>query len=214
MSITLLLLISCILTCPLEGQSSDSLILSIKGSYCNQHTAVGYGMIIIFEDDPSKCDPLKGYVPIDDQIKHFKEALAAAVIDTHSFSKYSYAPQYYKSYPLSYGSKIERKYLLSRLTPEEVRKVNSISKQHFATIESTVLEYEDTRPQLDQAINAFNHSKTKADKIAYALNMHVDKIIKIDDVYSGPPYKEIEGRFAYIDKHCYNMYVTYLLRNK
>ena len=197
----------------MEGQSSDSLILSVKASHCNQHTPVGYGMIIIFEDDPSKCDPVKGYVPIDDQIKHFKEALASAEIDTHSFSKYTYAHQYYKSYPLSYGNKIERKFFLSRLTPEEVRKVNVISKQHFATIGSTVLEYEDTRSQLDQAISAFNHSKTKADKIAYALNMHVDKIMKIDDVYNGTPYKEIEGQFAYIDKHCYTLYVTYLLRN-
>lgn len=213
MRITLLLLISCILICSLEGQSSDSLLLSVKGRYCNQHTAVGYGMIITFIDDPSKCDPVKGYVPIDDQIKHFKEALAAAVIDTHRFSKYSYAPQYYKSYPLSYASKNERKYFLSGLTPEEVRKVNSISRQYFVTIESTVLEYEDNQSQLDQAISAFNHTKTKAAKIAYALNMHVDKIIKIDDVYNAPPYKEVEGRFAYIDKHCYDLYVTYLLRN-
>lgn len=211
MRITTLLLLSFMLSYHLEGQQTDTLLLFVKGSVCNQHTPIGYGMIIIFEDDPSKCDPLRGYEPVDEQIKHFKESLAAEGIDTLQFAKYSYSPQYYKSYPLGYSNRVQRKFILSRLTPEEVRKVNQISKRHFTDIESTVLEYEDIRPPLDLALSAFTNAKIKAQKIAYALGMKVEKVIRIDDVYGGPPYREVEGFFAYIDKHCYDLYVRFLL---
>lgn len=211
MRITILFLLSFIFAIHLKGQPSDTLLLFVKGSECNQHTPIGYGMIVIFKDDPSKCDPVRGYEPVDDQIKHFKESLAVEGIDTLKVAKYSYAPQFYKSYALGYSNRGQRKFVLSRLTPEEVRKVKQIANGHFAEIESTVLEYEDLRPPKDLAINAFTNAKLKAERIAYALGMKVERVISIEDVYGAPPYKEIEGFFAYIDKHCYDLYVRFLL---
>lgn len=146
--------------------------LTIIGRHAYSQPQVGTSIIATFVDDPSRCDPERGYVPLADQIKHFKESLAAMGIDTHLFQPYGLIEAPFTT----------RKFKLTLTDEELVNKVLLTARRMIAKAE-TKPEYKTAslEDQYPMAVAALHDARKKADVYARHLGTKVDRIIYIDD---------------------------------
>jgi hypothetical protein len=157
------------------GQSQEAPTLLIILGRCNHETpATGYSLEVSLIEDPTKCDPVKGFIPLEDQVKHFKESLSVAGIHQESITE----KKYYLTTPTR-RMDLEIKSSNWTILPaiEQVfRQYQLEPKSAFYTFIPKKFEDED-----DWALTALKDAQQKAESIASDLGLHVKRIVNVDD---------------------------------
>ncbi|MDQ3016097.1 MAG: hypothetical protein M3R25_05185 [Bacteroidota bacterium] len=172
MRIWILFFICVISTTSLLSQTSGPVVLTILP---HVPTATGYSAKFFFIDDPTKCDPQRGYVPVADQVKHFKESIAALKLNPDDFNKIN---------KFSEPPYINQTYLFSSTKEENVEKIIELARQmNIPADEITSVYPERTFESEDAfALQALRNAKTKAQIIAKYLKLKVRQVTNIVDV--------------------------------
>jgi len=177
-------------------------LLTILGRYNYKKIPIGYGLKILFQEDPTKCDPVKGFIPIADQIKHFRESLIAIGIDPGSMLEI-------KNYVYSEYKKQEFKMSVPDFS--KFLEIISLSNRQLVQITGTFYAYKEKKFEDEDAsaISALQNANQKASVIAEHLGMRIHKILNVDDDTRVPSiYSPAEPR----DWAAYNRIVEMLSR--
>jgi len=163
--------------------------LSIMGNDSYIEYAEAYSVKLRFEEDPSKCDPIVGFVSLEDQIKHFSESLVAAQIMSKPEASNIFIASEYptKEFTLLVS---EEDQLIEAIRLAKEQRVQ-ITKIYYVYPEHSYKE-EDGR-----AVRALLDAKLKANIYAAHIGMKVNRILRIDDETSeaSNPFNEGDERY-------------------
>lgn len=148
--------------------------LTIVGRHNYVDKAVGYGMNILLMEDPNKCDPVRGFIPLEEQLKHFNESLIAIGFDRASMAEI-------KNYTTHVNKQKEFSLTISDLDGYDQISTLLISQDIKVTKEFFRFKEKPLSQQDALAINALHDAKEKAELIADHLGMRINKILNIDD---------------------------------
>jgi len=170
--------------------------LSIMGKTNYVEYSDAYTLKLKFEEDPSKCDPVVGFVSIEDQIKHFTESLVAANL----------ALQFKEDDGLVISEFPAKKYSLVLRERDEMEEAIRLAKEQ--RVEVTTVKFlspkHDFKDQDARAIKALQDARLKADIYAAHIGKKVTRILYIDDETSTvglnphDPYSEKYKRYEEI----------------
>jgi len=147
--------------------------LSIMGKADYVVYADAYSLALTFEEDPSKCDPVVGFVSLEDQIKHFTESLNAKNL----------AMQFKEQDGIIASEYPAKGYKLSVRKIEDLQEAILLAKEQRVEVQKVFYKY----PEHDfvgedaKAINALKDAQLKAELYASHIGKKVTRILHIDD---------------------------------
>jgi hypothetical protein len=159
----------------LNSQSNTSpTLLIILGRYAHESAATGYIIDFTFYEDPTKCDPVKGFIPLEDQIKHFSESLVALGFPANSM-------QPIKSYESSLMRK--QKMEIRHTDWEKVTDLFTLLRQFNLEPTEVLYDFKERKyeDEDDWAIGALQDASAKAEMIAKYMGRKIKRIVNVDD---------------------------------
>jgi len=152
---------------------SQTQTIKVLGQHAYENKVKSFGALISLVEDPNKCDPVKGFISIEDQLKHLGESITA------KGSKATLKPvdEYQKSQVKSKSYRIEES------NRDLFDQILLVCAQHEAKIIKSYYNYypHDFVGEDEKAIAALNDAKTKAKELAEHLNCKLVRILNVDD---------------------------------
>ncbi len=175
----------------LFGQGGDQIsTITILGKESYIEKAEAFGIRILFEENPNRCDPEKGFVPLDQQVLHFKEAAKAKGLDLSNEEELS-------SDPLIRHPHKKVKYLMP--TIESAMALDTLCRLQEILVEELFykLPKHKYEKEDDKAVSALNDAVRKANFIAEKLGKKVVKVLNIDDDTALASIDNLMGEYDY-----------------
>ncbi len=164
--------------------------LSIMGKSSYVDYAEGYSLKLKFEEDPSKCDPVVGFVSIEDQIKHYTESLEAAHI----------AMRFKEDEGIVVSEFPTKKYTLILEDEEKMIEAIRLAKEQRVIVDKMYYLFPEHEfvDEDRKAILALHDAKFKAELYAGHIGKKLGRILYIDDETTAMsnPYEESSERYA------------------
>jgi hypothetical protein len=152
---------------------SQSIILKVLGQHSYSTESQAYGAIIILEENPNKCDPIKGVVSIEEQLKHLNESIKAKGSDARL--------EQIKDY--TYSEFRQEKYRIEESNSEIFNDIITACNNQQAIVSKTYfnLPIHDFEEEDKKAVAALNEAREKADILSSHINHKVSRILSVDD---------------------------------
>ncbi len=133
-----------------------------------------YGIKVLFEENPNKCDPVIGFLTLEDQFSRFGDELSKKGIDFRSFTALPDDP--------NLGTK-HKLLKFTHKSPETILQISEVCRIRAVQVQGTftVFAEEKFEDQDVRSINALNDAQQKAAFLAKRVNKKVGNILNIDD---------------------------------
>jgi len=172
------LFVTCLLlasTCSLLSAQSKPTKITVVGEYRYFVKPYQYGIRLTFEEDPSKCDPAKGFLSLEEQLAQFDKRLSEIGIGIRDFT----------TEPRFEGEEVRRK-TLSYTTPQMsvVLKIENICLEHRHAEDFylfTVMPEHNFADEDNYALGALKDARDKATYLARKLGKRKVTVLNIDD---------------------------------
>ncbi len=147
--------------------------LSIMGKANYVEYSEAYSLSLKFEEDPSKCDPIIGFVSLEDQIKHFTESLIASNLATQFKEEDTFVASDFPA----------KRYKLIVKKLNELDDAIRLAKEQRVEVEKVYYSYpeHDYVEEDAKAILALQDAQLKAELYAGHVGKKVNRILHIDD---------------------------------
>jgi|GEM_PF-1596647 len=150
--------------------------ITILGKYTKVVDAIGYGLNIEFDENSSKCDPVKGYLTLETKIIEFEEAAKKKGISLAQM-KSVVTPNNTTAFER------KKRFEIVQPTRELMDAVIAIcSEQEVKIVDDYyVLPPYDLAAEDESAIGALQNATARAENLAKQLGKRIVNIISIDD---------------------------------
>jgi len=147
--------------------------LQVLGQYTYTNHSQSYGAIIVLEENPNKCDPVLGFISIEEQYKHLSESIVSKgstakleLVKDHTYSEYK-----------------KETYRIEEPNAEIFEDIIAACNNQNATVKKRYykLPTSDFASQDDKAVEALIDAKQKAEEITNHIDYKIIKILNIDD---------------------------------
>jgi hypothetical protein len=174
----LFLIVVTILQVPAWSQNKSASTITVVGKDVYSEVAEAYGIKVYFEENPNKCDPVVGFLSLEDQIGRFSEALGKLGID---FSAFTSMPD-----DLSARSDVTTRHKTFRFThknPEVILQIADLSRAQVVRVLGifTVFARHSFEDEDLKAVNALKDARRKATVLAKKAGKKLGNILNIDD---------------------------------
>ncbi|MBL7798638.1 MAG: SIMPL domain-containing protein [Saprospiraceae bacterium] len=144
-----------------------------RSDYVEQ--AEAYGIDLLFEENPNKCDPQRGFISLEEQVKHFSEALQVKGVAWKDFSR---LPKRNTETETRHW-----RYRFTHIDPSKISLISSVCADQVIQVENTFTIFPEHRyeDEDEQAIRAFQDAERKAKTIARKLGKRISKVVNVDD---------------------------------
>ena len=171
----LLSLVVCGISC-----AAQPAILKVLGKHEYSVEAQGYGVIFVLEENTDKCDPVLGFISLEEQLKHLSEAFAVAGFEGPITPVTDYSPSPYrkKTYRVEVKDQVVFEAVLSELNIKQ-----AIVKKTYYDLPPHRFVDED-----ESAVAALIDAKEKAAVLVQHLGYKITRLLNVDDDTSGASY--------------------------
>ena len=156
------------------SQSKQTSTITVLGSYNHVERPDAYGIKILFEENPNKCDPVIGFLPLEEQISRFSDELKKKGVQ---FSEFLALPN-----EIGWATR-HQAFKFTHKSPETILQVSDICRSRVIQVQSifTVFSEQRLEEQDENALKALKDAQQKAAAIAKKVGRKVGKILNIDD---------------------------------
>lgn len=162
------------LTVRVWSQSKSASTITVLGSYNHVEQPEAYGIKILFEENPNKCDPVIGFLPLEEQIRRFSVELKEKGVQFSEFV----------ALPNEFGWTTKHQvFKFTHKSPEIILQVSDICRSRAVQVQSmfTVFSEQQLEDQDENALRALKDAQQKAAAIAKKVGKKVGKVLNIDD---------------------------------
>jgi hypothetical protein len=156
------------------SQSKSTSTITVLGSYSHLEPPDAYGIKILFEENPNKCDPIVGFLPLEEQIKRFSVEIKGLGIQ---FSEFVELPK-----ENDWTTK-HQVFKFTHKSPETILQASDICRRRAVQVQRifTVFLEQPLQGQDENALKALKDAQQKAAAIAKKVGKKVGKVLNIDD---------------------------------
>lgn len=153
---------------------SQMVTVQVLGRFDYVEQAEAFGIDLLFEENPNKCDPQRGFISLEEQTRHFSEAIQIKGISWEDFSK--------MPIKLDLESRHWR-YRFSHRDPSKIHLIGEVCRDQLIQVENVFTIFPEHRfeNEDEKAIRAFQDAERKAGSIARKFNKRISKVVNIDD---------------------------------
>ena len=160
------------------SQNKSASTITVLGKDVYSEAAEAYGIKVHFEENPNKCDPVVGFLSLEDQINRFSEALGKLGID---FSAFTALPD-----DLSAMSDVPTRHKTFRFThktPDVILQIADLSRAQVIQVMGmfTIFARHNFEDEDLKAVNALKDARRKATVLAKKAGKKLGNILNIDD---------------------------------
>lgn len=147
--------------------------LKVLGKHNYTVEAQAYGVVFVLEENTDKCDPVLGFISLEEQLKHLRESLEVAGFGGSISPVVDYSPSQYrkKTYRIEEESQLVFESILADLTNKQ-----AIIKKTYYNLPPHRLVDED-----ESAVSALIDAEEKAEVLAEQLGYKITRVLNVDD---------------------------------
>ncbi len=151
----------------------QTITLRVLGQYSYVDSLERYGAVIVLQENPDKCDPVLGFITIEEQLKHLNESIK--VIGSKSIPT--------PMDDFTYSEHRKKTYRIEEEDADKFDEILNVCKIRQITIKKSYFKLPEHRFEEEDinAIGALKAAKLKASIIADHLECKVKRIISVDD---------------------------------
>jgi hypothetical protein len=176
------LFVTCLLfasACSVLSAQSTPTKITVVGEYRYVVKPYQYGIRLTFEEDPSKCDPAKGFLSLEEQLAQFDKQLSEIGISIRDFTtEPTFEEGNVRSKTLSYT--LPQMSVVLKIENICLQRRHAKGSYLFAVMPEHDLAAED-----NYALSALKDARDKATYLARKLGKRKVTVLNIDDDTSG-----------------------------
>ncbi len=151
----------------------QTITLRVLGQYTYVDSMEKYVAVIILQENPDRCDPVLGFITIEEQLKHLNESIKVigskaipVPVEDFTYSEYR-----------------KKTYRIEEADADKFDEILNICKIRQITIQNSYFKLPKHRfeEEDEKAIGALRMAKLKAGIIADHLDYKVKRVVNVDD---------------------------------